>query len=127
MKLLAQHIAHKTDYCVFEIDEYKNEEGKQMLLVHLRVLVWSRDTLRKIKHDWAVFRQAVKSPLYALPMLSPDDPECSKWKRFVELMGWKPLNILVCCNDGLERPLYIHEIDRRTEEGAQARLRPQMA
>lgn len=120
MELLKRHLAHQTDYCVLEIDEYARHSGERMYLTHLRVLRWSPDAFRKIKHDWSVFRQVVTVPLFALPMLSPNDPSCEKWARFVEKLGWRPLDISVPCHDGEARPLYIHEAepDRRREESA---------
>jgi hypothetical protein len=102
MDLVKRHLAHDTDYCTFELDEYRNEAGAQMLLAHLRVHNWSPGSLKRIKRDWAAFRQAVTAPLYASPM-SHDD----KWVRFVSMMGWRPFST-VLCHDGIERPLYIH-------------------
>jgi hypothetical protein len=104
MVFLKRHLAHDTDYCTFELDEYRDEAGAQMLLAHLRVHKWSLHYLRRIAHDWAVFRQAVTMPLYASPM--QDDP---RWVKFVTLMGWRPYST-VLCHDGIERPLYIHTI-----------------
>ena len=104
MKLVAQHVAHESDDCTFELDEYRNDAGEQMLLAHLRVYKWSAGSLKRIKREWALFRQHVTSPLFASPM--QDDP---KWVRFVTLMGWRPFST-VLCHDGIERPLYIHKI-----------------
>jgi hypothetical protein len=100
----ARHLAHDTDYCTLELDEYRDAAGAQMLLAHLRVHKWSHSALRRIRHDWAAFRQCVQAPLFASPM--GDDP---KWHRFVTLMGWRPYST-VLCHDGIERPLYIHTI-----------------
>ena len=110
MELVAQHVAHQTDDVTFELDEYRDASGNQMLLAHLRVHRWSLSALRRIQRDWAVFRQAVTVPLFSTPMLSPEDPEFSKWERFVTRMGWRPLHITVLCHDGIERPLYIHTV-----------------
>ena len=118
MVLLERHTAHETDYCVLEIDVYGNEGGERMYLAHLRVLRWSPSTLRKIIHDWRIFRAAVPITLYALPMLSANDPDHAKWDRFVRKLGWAPTGIMVSCNDELERQLYIHEkeANRRTAQ-----------
>jgi hypothetical protein len=104
MVFLKRHLAHDTDYCTFELDEYRDEAGAQMLLAHLRVHKWSAATLRRIKGDWSLFRQAVTTPLYASPMV-----EHPSWVRFVTMMGWRPYST-VLCHDGIERPLYIHTI-----------------
>jgi hypothetical protein len=104
MDLVKTHLAHQTDYCTFELDEYRNEAGEQMLLAHLQVHKWSLGNLKRIARDWALFRAAVSAPLYASPMA--DDP---KWHRFVTMMGWRHYST-VLCHDGIERPLYIHTI-----------------
>jgi hypothetical protein len=104
MVFLKTHLAHQTDYCTFELDEYRTDEGHQMLLAHLRVHKWSHSYLRRIAHDWAVFRQAVTVPLFASPMV-----EHPSWVRFVTKMGWLPFSTVLCL-DGIERPLYIHTV-----------------
>jgi hypothetical protein len=100
-----RHVAHDTDYCTFVLHEYRDEAGAQMLLAHLEVHRWSPSALRQIRRDWDVFRQAVRSPLFATPIEGDD-----KWVRFVTLMGWRPTGQHVLCHDGIERPLYIHTI-----------------
>jgi hypothetical protein len=105
MKLVAQHVAHDTDYCKFEIEEYRTDEGHPMLLAHLHVKQWSPSALKKIRHDWKVFRQHITAPLFATPMVDDD-----KWRKFVTLMGWRPTGQMVLCRDGIERPIYIHTV-----------------
>jgi hypothetical protein len=104
MKFVKRYIAHQTDYCTFGIDEYRTNEGHQMLLAHLDVHRWSHSTLKRIRHDWSTFRGCVTAPLFASPLT--DDP---KWHRFVIMMGWRPFST-VLCHDGIERPLYIHTV-----------------
>jgi hypothetical protein len=104
MEFVARHLAHDTDYCTFELDEYRDAAGAQMLLAHLRVHKWSATYLKRIQNDWAVFRSIVTGTLFASPMT--DEP---KWHRFVTSMGWRPYST-VLCQDGIERPLYIHTI-----------------
>jgi hypothetical protein len=105
MVFLKRHLAHDTDYCKFELDEYRTDAGEQMLLAHLRVRHWSRATLKRIKDDWALFRSVVTSPLYATPM-----EDSRLWRQFVDLYGWRDTGQRVLCHDGIERPLYIHTI-----------------
>jgi hypothetical protein len=105
MELVATHMAHQTDYVTFALDEYRDAEGHQMLLAHLHVHKWTPQYLKRIRRDWAVFRNAVTMPLFA----TPKDYD-AKWDRFVTLMGWKPYSS-VLCHDGIERPLYIHTVD----------------
>lgn len=104
MKLVAQHLAHKSDDCTFELDEYRNDAGEQMLLAHLRVHRWTKESMLNIKREWKLFRQCVTAPLFANP--PQDNP---KWVKFVTLMGWRPFS-KVLCHDGIERPLYIHTV-----------------
>jgi hypothetical protein len=104
MVFLRRYIAHQTDYCTFGLDEYKTNEGQQMLLAHLHVHKWSPSYLKRIKRDWQTFRSVVRVPLYA----SPANHDV-KWERFVTLMGWRPFST-VLCHDGIERPLYIHTV-----------------
>ncbi|WP_316235069.1 MULTISPECIES: hypothetical protein [unclassified Bradyrhizobium] len=112
MEYVGTHYAHKTDYVTFALDEYRGAEGQQMLLAHLHVHQWSPSSLKRIRHDWALFREAIPVPLFALPMLSTEDPAYPKWERFVTSMGWRPTNQQVLCLDGIERPLFTHTIGK---------------
>jgi hypothetical protein len=74
MVFLKRHLAHDTDYCTFELDEYRDEAGAQMLLAHLRVHKWSLSYLRRIAHDWASVstgghRAALRQPDGGTPFL----------------------------------------------------------
>ena len=104
MNLVAQYVAHKNDDCTFELDEYRDASGNQMLLAHLRVHRWSKASFQRIKRDWVLFRHHVKAPLFATPMAHD-----KRWEKFVTLMGWRPYST-VLCHDGIERPLYIHTV-----------------
>jgi hypothetical protein len=105
MQRVARHLAHKTDYCTFELDEYRDEAGAQMLLAHLRFHKWTLSALKRCIRDWHLFRQCVHAPLYATPMVNDD-----RWRRFVTRMGWRPTSQTVLCHDGIERPLYTHTV-----------------
>ncbi|MGM5019199.1 hypothetical protein [Tardiphaga sp. 367_B4_N1_1] len=108
MVFLKRYVAHDNEDCTFEIDEYRDDAGEPKLLAHLRVHKWTPKALKRIQRDWHTFRSTVTSPLYALPMLSPNDAGYSKWLRFVEMFGWRPTGQLVRCLDEIERPLFIH-------------------
>lgn len=123
MEMVAQHRAYHTSYATFDLDEYRDEQGQQMLLAHLAVHQWTPQSLKRIKRDWALFRSVVTAPLFASPPHKELDP---KWVRFVTLMGWKPFST-VLCNDGLERPLYIHEVDHRGSTPEERGVLPPMA
>jgi hypothetical protein len=97
-----RYVVLDNDDCTFELDEHRNAAGEQMLLAHLRVHKWTKESLVRIRRDWSLFREAVPAPLFASPM--NDDP---MWHRFDKLMGWRS-HSTVLCQDGIERPLYIH-------------------
>jgi hypothetical protein len=105
MEFVAQHVAHENADCEFLLDEYRDAQGHQMLLAHLNVLRWSKNSLKRIARDWAVFRQHITVPLFATPMVDDE-----KWRKFVARMGWRPTGQQVLCHDGIERPLYIHTV-----------------
>ena len=105
MEFLKRYVAHEDEDCELLLDEYRDAEGHQMLLTHLRVHNWSRETLKRFVRDWALFRTHITAPLYATPMV--DDP---KWRKFVSLVGFRPTGQQVLCHDGIERPLYIHTV-----------------
>jgi hypothetical protein len=113
-EFIRRHDAHSTDDCTFELDEYQDASGHQMLLAHLRVHKWSLSSHRRIQHDWAVFRSVVTTPLFATPM-PYEGAELERWRRFVELMGWRPFSH-VTCEDGHVRPLYRHDIRRKDNQ-----------
>jgi hypothetical protein len=100
----ARHAVHDAltdaDYC-FEIDEYRRGPD-QMLLAHLRVFRWSPSVLKSLLKHWAQLRQCVKAPLFASGEVDDD-----KWRRFVTLLGFEPLEH-VKCENGETRLLFIH-------------------
>lgn len=106
MKLVAQHVAHKSDDCIFELDEYRDDAGRQFLLAHLRIFKWSPASYKRIKRDWATFRKAVTAPLFANPV-QVNDP---LWVKFLTRMGWRLFKPDILCHDGLVRPLYFHTV-----------------
>lgn len=108
MQLVAQHTAHETDDFAFELDEYRDAQGHQMLLAHLKFTNWSPGALKRCIRDWRIFRQHITAPLFGSPM-DHEGPALDRWCRFVELMGWRPFTT-VLCHDGIERPLYIHTV-----------------
>lgn len=103
MDLRERYVAHSDEDCELLLDEYRDSEGRQMLLAHLTVHQWSLGALKRIARNWATFRQHITVPLFATPMVDDE-----KWRKFVTLLGWRPTGQQVLCHDGIERPLYIH-------------------
>ena len=56
MELMAQHVAHQTDYVTFELDEYRDASGRQMLLAHLRVHRWSPSVFKRLRREFSEMR-----------------------------------------------------------------------
>lgn len=87
----------------FELDEYRKPSGEQLLLAHLRVVKFSKEVLKRIMHEWKVFRSCVHAPIFATA--EQDD---AKWQSFVELLGFRFLRE-VACNNGETRRLFISD------------------
>lgn len=104
MERVNAFVAHETPEYKFELEERRNEQGQTMLLAHLSFTRWSVGALKRCMRDWKLFRQHVTVPLFASPKVYD-----KRWEKFVTLMGWKPFTT-VLCNDGVERPLYIHTV-----------------
>jgi hypothetical protein len=85
----------------FELDEYRRPNGEQFLLVHLRVAKLSPSVLKRIDHEWSVFRTLVTAPLFAIA-----ETQDKKWERFVARLGFKP-HCDVICNNGVPRRMFI--------------------
>lgn len=100
---VARH-THDTEDFLFELDEYRRDEGDQLLLAHIRAKRFNKEVLKQMLRQWRVLRTFVKCPIFASPQ---DDDD--KWAKFVTLMGFKPFK-QVLCHDGIERPLYIHTV-----------------
>jgi hypothetical protein len=97
----ARH-THDTPDFTFELDEYRRAPNEQRLLAHIAVHQWTPSVLKKILHEWRTLRKCVTAPIFVTPK---DDDE--KWIKFVQLLGFRPLN-KVMCNDGVERNIFIH-------------------
>lgn len=118
MQLVRQYLAHETSDYTFELDEYRDEHGQQLMLSHIRMKRWSASVLKRLLRDWRVLRQCVTCPLFACPQV--DD---ARWVKFVTRLGYRPLQKIIC-NDGLERPLYIHTTDQVACAGNKPIARP---
>jgi hypothetical protein len=94
-----------TDDFWFELDEYRRNDGAQIMLAHIRVHHWTKEVAKQIFREWKLFRECVKCPLYAVP--EADD---GKWAKFVTALGFKPLKDEIICENGDRRPLYLHTV-----------------
>lgn len=104
MDLVARHECLKTDDYLCELDEYRDAGGKQFLLAHIRVFNWAPSVCKKLVREWKLFRTICTAPIYGCPQVDDE-----RWAKFVALLGFRPLTH-VLCNDGAERPLFIHII-----------------
>lgn len=105
-KFVQYHTIRDTPDYFFDIEEFKNEEGQQFLLAHLRFNRFSPAVLKRGLHDWRLFRTCVTAPIFAVC----DDGDYDKWRRFVSLFDFKPTNIDVPCNNGAVRQLFISTV-----------------
>jgi hypothetical protein len=71
---------------VFEVEELRDDEGHQMVFIHLDVKVWSKSILKHLIAEFKAFRECTDAPLYCT---SPTSDE--KWRHFLSFFGWKPL------------------------------------
>lgn len=100
--LKSSYTAHETPEYRFDLDEYRDDDGKQMLFVHLAVTRSSPSTFREMRDVWSKFREVVTCPIYAL---GPDEDD--KFANFVRLFGFKPLSDVICEN-GEQRRLFLN-------------------
>lgn len=69
----------------FDVEELRSDD-KQMIFVHLEVREPTKVVLKKMLHEFQIFRDVVDVPLYA------SSPNSNKtWQRFVSLFGFKHL------------------------------------
>jgi hypothetical protein len=112
MKLISQHVVYENDDFIFELDEFANEEGHQMLFVHLTVHQWSRKSLAHMLQVWRNFRAAVPQPVFAAGRTDDE-----KFEAFCKLFGLRQLTDGIPCEDGASRRVFIHELKDHTDAG----------
>lgn len=84
------------------IDEYRNED-QQFLLCHIGFSEFSLSIFKRLLREWAAFRSVVTAPLYAIR----DDGDEDKWVRFVSHLGFSPTGLILPCENGELRELFI--------------------
>jgi hypothetical protein len=101
-----RHRALFTDDYWCEIDEYRRASGEQFLLAHLRVARWAPSVLKRFHREWSLFRTVVTAPIFAYAGEDAGD----KWVKFVTRFGFRPLHQTINCNNGAQRPIFIHTV-----------------
>jgi hypothetical protein len=86
---------------LFEIDEYKRDDGAQFLLAHIRVDKLAPSVLKRMDSIWRTFRSVIRAPLFAV-----SETDDGKWERFVSRYDFKPFSEVIC-NNGVQRRLFI--------------------
>lgn len=89
------------EYC-FELEEFR-KGSDTFLLAHIYFTYFTPSIFKRVLREWAVFRQTVPGPVYAV--CNDGDPH--KWERFVSRLGFRPTGIEVDCNNGTRRQLFI--------------------
>jgi len=100
-EFIRRHDMRRTDDYWCELDEYRREDGQQFLLAHIRVYRWSPSVCKQLIREFRTFRSICNAPLFACPEVADE-----KWVKFVSLLGFKPLQDVIC-NNGELRPLFI--------------------
>ena len=82
------------------MDEYLDDEGVQFLLMHINVDpdLYSVSVARKIRREWALLRECIEAPLWAIEPHFQD----TKWERFVAPLGFT-FSHVIDWHDGLRR------------------------
>lgn len=93
-------IDHPEYVCL--IDEYRHGET-QFLLAHIGFSEFSPSVFKRLLREWATFRSVVTAPLYA----ACDDGDFQKWQRFVSHLGFKPTGVVLPCENGELRELFL--------------------
>lgn len=101
---VCSHRALTTDHYWFDLDEYRRGQ-EAFLLAHLRFDRFTPSIMKTVMRQWALFRQCVKAPVFALGEVDDE-----KWARFVSLLGFRYLRHVDCIN-GASRRLYLHLVD----------------
>jgi hypothetical protein len=86
----------------FQIDEYRSEDGQQVLFAHLRFDEFNKSILSRAWKEWKLFRQLTDVPVFAYS----EDPS-EKFHAFVTMFGFKPTGQEIVCNNGERRRLYV--------------------
>lgn len=100
-KLVGEWKAIDCPEYLFEVEEYRCGKD-QMVFVHLHVWKWSKTVFKRLKKDFALFRECIPGPIFTAGTNDDD-----KFLRFVSLFGWTPLTVIPC-TDGKTRRLFIH-------------------
>jgi hypothetical protein len=88
-----------------EVEELRNGEAS-MVFVHLSVHEWSRASLKRMLEEFALLRELIDVPLFAMSHNSDE-----KWQRFVSLFGFKHL-----CDVDDHRKIFISIKDNNNAE-----------
>lgn len=119
MNFVAQHPVRVCEEFDCALDEYRSKDGaSQMLVIHFEFFKFTKEALRKMLTEWALFRQCVTAPLFAYCAPSSaatdaDDREQVKWERFVRFLGFQKIEgVSVPCATSSDivgcRPIYVH-------------------
>lgn len=90
----------------WSLEEFRRGED-QMVFVHLTVRKWTPRVWRNLQHVWSLFRKCVVCPLWAV-----SEDGTPKFEHFVSRLGFE-FHSNVVCENGAERRLFVHLIDRK--------------
>lgn len=99
-ELVNRFWARDTEDYGLEVDIFGNG-SQQFVQVHFEVRRWAPSVLRTMRREWALFRQCVRGPLFAISGTEDD-----KWRRFVTSFGFQfSATVLTQC--GEQRSMYV--------------------
>lgn len=91
------------EYCSV-LHELRDEDGRQLLAIHMDVRKFSPSVLRRMKREFAALRDCTDATIFAIED-NPDDP---KWERYVRHMGFE-FSSRVECTDGRSRRCFVSQ------------------
>lgn len=103
-EFVTRHMVRDTPAYQCELDVYERASGDTFLLAHIVMLRWTPSAFKQLMREWKLFRQCVRAPIFACPK-----EHDARWVKFVTALGFEYLTETIC-NNGAQRPLYIHVI-----------------
>lgn len=87
MHFVTRHIISEHPEYFSCLDEFRMDDGGQMLLLHIDVdpLRFSPAVMKRIRFEFAALRSCTRAPLFAFE----PEPDDEKWERFVRIFGFQ--------------------------------------
>ena len=93
------------------LHELRDENGNQLLAIHMDVNHFSPSVLKRMKREFAALRSCTDAPIFAIE----DNPDDAKWERYVRLMGFE-YSSRVECTDGKSRRTFVSKKKNKNDD-----------